>query len=161
MKANYIFKKCNIYINDVLKNRENFNFKESCSNFELNKDNFCGYDTLFSPDNPESEPGIDYDNNIYHNELGNMRNESIHLNLTYNKEVKELAQLKNQNNRNNIISIEYPKTSKSYINQIKIRDNKKIKIRDNKNNDFNKKYMFRKINKNYNMKNLMGGKKRR
>ena len=153
MKNNYIFKKCNIYINDVLKDRENFNFKESLNNFELNKDkSFCGYDTLFSPDNPESEPGIDYDN-IYHNELGNMMNESNHLNLIFNKELKELDQLKNQNNKNNIISIEYPNTSKSYINQ--------IKIRDNKNNDFNKKYMFRKINKNYNMKNLMGGKKRR
>ena len=151
MKANYIFKKCNIYINDVLKNRENFNFKESCSNFELNKDGFCGYDTLFSPDNLESEPGIDYDN-IYHNELGNMMNESNHLNLIFNKELKELDQLKNQNNKNNIISIEYPNTSKSYINQIKIRDNKK--------NDFNIKYMFRKINKNNNIKKLKGRKKK-
>ena len=152
MKNNYIFKKCNIYINDVLENRKNFNFKESLINFELNKDGFCGYDTLFSPDNPESEPGIDYDN-IYHNELGNMMNESIHLNLTYNKEVKELAQLKNQNNRNNMIPIEYQNTSKSYMNQ--------IKVGEYKNDDFNIKYMFRKINKNYNMKNLMGGKKRR
>jgi len=70
MKKYFIFKKCNIYVNDVLKNRDICSFKESINNSELNLENsFFGSDTFLSPDNFESEEGIINIDNIFNNDL--------------------------------------------------------------------------------------------
>ena len=144
MKKYFIFKKCNIYLNDVLKNRENCSFKDTFNNTELNLENsYLGSDTLLSPDNFESEPGIINFDNIFNNDLENIMNDPNYLNLMFNK---EFEQLKKENNKDNIIPIEYQNTSKSSLNQIKAGENKK--------NNYKTKFIFLKINQNDNNKKL-------
>ena len=137
-------------MNDVLKNRENCSFKDTFNNTELNLENsYLGSDTLLSPDNFESEPGIINFDNIFNNDLENIMNDPNYLNLMFNK---EFEQLKKENNKDNIIPIEYQNTSKSSLNQIKAGENKK--------NNYKTKFIFLKINQNDNNKKLLGRKKK-
>lgn len=153
MKKFFIFKKCNIFLNDVLKNRENCSFKESLNNSEFNIENsIIGSDTFLSPDNFESEPGIINFDNLFHNDLESIMNDPNHLNFIFNKESKELEQYKKEFDEKTIIPIEYQNTSKRSLNQ--------MKTGNDQNSKFRTKFRFLKINQNDNTKKLLGRKKK-